>query len=78
VKELFNDNRIDELEQKVEGLIQTFRGIKDEKDKLREKVQTLEIENKQLMEKMAGLQGEKEKIMGKVKTILEKVEQIEA
>ena len=74
---LFNDNGIGELEQKVESLIQTFKEMKDERERLRTRVETLETENRELGETMKGLQGEKEVIMDKVKNILEKVERIQ-
>jgi predicted nuclease with TOPRIM domain len=51
--------------------------MKDEKERLRTRVETLETENRELGERMKGLQGEKEVIMDKVKNILEKVERIQ-
>jgi regulator of replication initiation timing len=75
--ELFADNRIDELEGKIEKLITTYRSVKEEKEKLLDKVQTLESENKELKERVGGSKTEKELITSKITKILEKLEKAE-
>ena len=75
--ELFGDNRIDELEGKIEKLISTYKSVKEEKEKLASKVQALEAENKDLKERVGGSKTEKELIAGKITKILEKLEKAE-
>lgn len=75
--ELFQDNQLGQLEEKIDGLIQTYRAAKDDKQKLSSRIESLEAENRELKAQMADIQSEKELIMQKVKGILEKVEQIE-
>jgi regulator of replication initiation timing len=75
--ELFSDNRIDELEGKIEKLITTYKSVKEEKEKLISKVQALETENKELKEKMGGSKTEKELIASKITKILEKLDKAE-
>jgi cell division protein FtsB len=75
--ELFQDNRLGQLEEKIDGLIQTYRGVKDDKEKLSGRVETLEAENRELKTRVADMQSQNDLIMQKVKSILEKVEQIE-
>jgi len=75
--ELFQDNRLGQLEEKIDGLIQTYRAAKNEREKLSGRVEILEAENKELKARVADMEKEKDLIMQKVKSILEKVEQIE-
>jgi regulator of replication initiation timing len=75
--ELFGDNRIDELEGKIEKLISTYKSVKEEKEKLVGKVQALEAENKDLKERVGGSKSEKELIASKITKILEKLEKAE-
>lgn len=75
--ELLSDNRIDELEGKIEKLISSYKGVKDEKEKLLGKVQALEAENRELKEKIGGSKGEKEVIINKIAKILEKIDKAE-
>jgi regulator of replication initiation timing len=75
--ELFQDNKLGQLEEKIDGLIQTYRGIKEDREKLSGRVEILEAENRDLKTRMADMQSQNEGVMQKVKSILEKVEQIE-
>jgi uncharacterized coiled-coil DUF342 family protein len=75
--DIFDDKKMDELEAKIDGILTSFQGVKDENSKLQEKLQTLENENRQLKEKMTTVNGERDKVLGKVKKILEKIEKVE-
>jgi len=74
---LFSDNKLGELEEKIDALVTNYKGIRAEKEKLAGKVEALEGENRELKRKMAEIQSEKEIVMQKVKSILDKVEKIE-
>ena len=74
---LFGDNRLGELEEKIDALVTNYRGVKVEKEKLAAKIDSLEAENREPKEKMTEIQGQKEIVMRKVKSILEKVEKVE-
>jgi chromosome segregation ATPase len=74
---LFSDNKLGELEEKIDALVTNYRGIRAEKEKQAGKIESLEAENRELKQKMAEIQSEKEIVMHKVKSILEKVEKIE-
>jgi chromosome segregation ATPase len=74
---LFGDNKLGELEEKIDALVTNYKGIRAEKEKLAGKIESLEAENRELKQKMAEIQKEKEIVMHKVKSILEKVEKIE-
>ena len=74
---LFTDNKLGELEEKIDALVTNYRGIRAEKEKQAGKIESLEAENRELKQKMAEIQSEKEIVMHKVKSILEKVEKIE-
>jgi chromosome segregation ATPase len=74
---LFSDNKLGELEEKIDALVTNYKGIRAEKEKLAGKIESLEAENRELKQKMAEIQKEKEIVMHKVKSILEKVEKIE-
>ncbi len=74
---LFGDNRLGELEEKIDALVTNYRGIKAEKEKLAAKIDSLEAENRELKEKMTEIQSQREIVMRKVKSILDKVEKIE-
>jgi hypothetical protein len=75
--ELFQDNKLGQLEEKIDGLIQTYRGVREDREKLSGRVEILEAENRDLKARMADMQSQNEGVMQKVKSILEKVEQIE-
>jgi len=77
MEDLLSDNRLGRLEEKIEGLIGTFKQVRDEKDNLLKKLESLESENRELKSKMAEIQSEKELVLQKVKGILDKIEQIE-
>ncbi len=74
---LFSENKLGELEAKIDNLIVTYQGIRDEKDALMNKIESLEAENRELKEQMAKVQGDKDVIMHKVRGILEKIQKIE-
>ena len=74
---LFSDNKLGELEEKIDALVTNYRGIRAEKEKQAGKIESLEAENRELKQKMTEIQSEKEVVMRKVKSILEKVEKIE-
>ena len=44
--ELFSENRIGELEERIDNLIKSYRLIKEENEKLLASVKPLEVENK--------------------------------
>jgi len=75
--ELFSENRILELEERIDALITNYRSTKEEFEKVSGKVKSLETENKELKEKMAEAKNEREVIVGKITKILEKVEKVE-
>jgi cell division protein FtsB len=75
--ELFQDNKLGQLEEKIDGLIQTYRGIKEDREKLSGQVEVLEAENQELKTRIADMQSQNEVVTQKVKSLLEKVEQIE-
>jgi septal ring factor EnvC (AmiA/AmiB activator) len=77
MEELFSDNKLGQLEEKVEGLLRTYVGLKDERRSLTDRVESLESENRELKEQMARAESEKNVIMQKVKGILDKIEQID-
>ena len=77
MEELFSDNKLGELEEKIDALVTNYKGIKAEKEKLATKVGSLEAENRELKQKMTEIQSGKEIVMRKVKSILDKVEKIE-
>lgn len=77
MEELFSNNKLGELEEKVEALIQTYRGMREEKASLMERIESLEAENRDLKEQMSKARGDRDVVMQKVKGILEKIEQIE-
>ncbi len=74
---LFSENKLGELEEKIDALVANYRGIKAEKEKLAVRLDSAEAENRELKQKMTEMQREKELILGKVKSILDKMEKIE-
>ena len=74
---LFSDNKLGELEEKIDALVASYRGIKIEKEKLAGRINALETENRELKQKMTEMQNEKELVTRKVKSILDKMEKIE-
>lgn len=77
MEELFGDNKLGELEEKIDNIIRTYSGMREEKDSLLRRIESLEVENRELKEQMTRTQNDKDVIMGKVKSILEKIEKIE-
>jgi len=77
MEDLFGDNKLGQLEEKIEGLIRTYAELKDERKTLTGRVESLESENRELKEQMARAESEKTAIMQKVRGILDKIEQIE-
>ncbi|HAR95074.1 MAG TPA: hypothetical protein DCR97_03785 [Deltaproteobacteria bacterium] len=75
--ELFQDNKLGKLEEKIDGLIETYRGLKEDREKLYGRVEILETENRELKARIADMQSQNEVVMQKVRGLLEKVEQIE-
>ena len=75
--ELFQDNKLGKLEEKIDGLIETYRGLKEDREKLYGRVEILETENRELKARIAYMQSQNEVVMQKVRGLLEKVEQIE-
>jgi septal ring factor EnvC (AmiA/AmiB activator) len=77
MEDLFGDNKLGQLEDKIEGLIRTYAELKDERKSLAGRVESLESENRELKEQMTRAESEKTAIMQKVRGILNKIEQIE-
>jgi cell division protein FtsB len=77
MEELFSDNKLGQLEERIDNLLDVYRGMKEDKESLSGRVESLEAQNRELKEQMARVETEKEVIMEKVKGILEKIEKIE-
>ena len=77
MEEVFGDNRLGELEEKIDYLLKIYKEVKGEKDGLSGRIATLEAENRELKALVTRAEGEKGTIMGKVKSILDKIEKIE-
>jgi hypothetical protein len=75
--ELFGENKLDELEGKIEKLVINYKALKEEKEKLLVKIHTLETQNLELREKAEGSKSENELIANKISKILEKIEKAE-
>lgn len=75
--ELFSENRIVDLEEKIDNLITNYKGMKEGHEKLLGRVKSLETENAELKTKMADVKNERELLIEKVTKILEKVEKAE-
>jgi hypothetical protein len=78
MEELFGDNKLGELESRIDALLDTYRGVKESKEGLSVRVESLEAENRVLKEQIAKVEQEKDLVMQKVKGILEKIQKIEA
>ena len=78
MEDLFGDNKLGELEEKIDALLKTYTGIREEKAGLAGKVASLEAENRELKELVAKTESEKEMVMQKVKGILDKIQRMEA
>jgi chromosome segregation ATPase len=75
---LFTENQLDKLEEKIEGILHQYAGLKDDKMTLSGKIQALESENQDLKDRVSRAEQERDVIMQKVKGILSKLEQLEA
>ncbi|HOV90842.1 MAG TPA: cell division protein ZapB [Syntrophorhabdaceae bacterium] len=75
--ELFSDNKIDELEKKIEMLITNYKTYKEEKEQLSVRLKTLENENRELRQKLDETVTERKLVLEKVMGILEKVESVD-
>ena len=78
MEDVFGDNKLGELEEKINVLLETYTGIREEKADLAAKVASLEAENRELKERIAKTESEKETVMQKVKGILDKLQRMEA
>jgi len=75
--ELFTDNKIEELEKKVEMLIKNYRAYKEEKEQLSIKLDKLEKENQELKRRIEETANERKIVLDKVVGILEKLESLD-
>jgi chromosome segregation ATPase len=75
---LFGDVQLGKLEEKIDGLLAMYAGLRDEKKNLSGRVESLESENRELKERVTRAENERDVIMQKVKGILSKIEQLEA
>ncbi len=78
MEQLFSDNRLGELEEKIDLLLSTYKGMREEKEGNVSRIESLEAENRELKELVARVESEKDLVMQKVKGILEKIQKIEA
>jgi hypothetical protein len=76
-REIISENRIEELEEKIDRIIESYKAIKDENEKLKAKIQSIESSDKDAQKKMAEIATERELLIEKVTKILEKVEKVE-
>jgi hypothetical protein len=77
MEELFGDNRLGMLEEKIDYLLKVYMDVKEEKIGLADRLDALETENRELKEHLAQFEKEKGMIMNKVIGILDKIEKIE-
>ena len=78
MEQLFSDNRLGELEEKIDVLLDAYKGMREEKEGNVSRIESLEAENRELRELVARVESEKDLVMQKVKGILEKIQKIEA
>lgn len=76
-REIISENRIEELEEKIDRIIESYKSTKAENDKLKAQLQSIETNDKDSQKKMAELATERELLIEKVTKILEKVEKVE-
>ncbi len=76
-KEIINVNRIEELEEKIDKLIDNYRLMKEENERLKLKIQSIENNDKDMQDKIVEIRSERELLIEKVQKILEKVEKVE-
>jgi len=75
--ELLGDNRLDDLEAKIEKMITGYQTMKTEREELLIRIKALETENQEFKDKMADTKNEKEVIIDKITRILEKIDKTE-
>ncbi len=76
-KEIINVNRIEELEEKIDRLIDGYRLMKEENERLKADIETMRNNDIDLEGKISEIRGERELLIEKVQKILEKVEKVE-
>jgi len=76
-KDVINVNRIEELEEKIDRLIDGYHLMKEENEKLKAEIEIIRNNDKDLEGKMSEIRGERELLIEKVQKILEKVEKVE-
>ena len=76
-REIISENRIEELEEKIDRIIESYKTTKEENEKLKAKIQSIESNDKDAQKKMAEIASERELLLEKVTKILEKVEKVE-
>ena len=76
-KEIINVNRIEELEEKIDRLIDSYLLMKDENEKLKAEIETIRNNDTDLEGKISEIRSEREILIEKVQKILEKVEKVE-
>jgi len=77
MEELFSDNRLEELEEKIDTLLQGYRDIREQKGCSIARIEVLENENKELKVQVARLEEDRQVMLHKVKNILEKIQRID-
>jgi septal ring factor EnvC (AmiA/AmiB activator) len=75
--DVFSDDRLSEIERKIDSLINAYRQAKEEQSRLLTKTMELEEENRQLRDRLQEMKNEREILLSKVKVILEKIDTIE-
>ncbi len=78
MEQLFGDNKLGELEEKIDVLLGAYKDMRQEKAGSESRIASLEAENRELKEQVARVETEKGLVMQKVKGILEKIQKIEA
>jgi hypothetical protein len=77
MEELFSDNRLGELEDKIDVLLQGYRDMREQKGSSVARVELLENENKTLKDQIARLEEDRQVMLQKVKGILDKIQRID-
>lgn len=75
--ELFSEDRIGELEEKVENLIKNYKLMKEEHETLLARIKPLEIENRELKERIDEMKKDRDIVISKVTKLLEKIQKVE-